>query len=59
MLYANIAPVKLERYAGRAIVPGAADRGTSSSHQGPEDIALLDDLHIRFDVLLTRVSERG
>lgn len=56
MLYSDIAPVNLARYAGRVVVPGAADLGTSSSQRGPNDTKLLVDLHCRFDVLLTRVS---
>jgi len=59
MLYADIAPMKLAGYAGQAAAPVAADRGTSLSQQGLEDIALLTDLHRRFYVLLTGVLERG
>jgi len=51
--------IKSVGYVGRAVVPGVVDQGTSLSHQGPEDSALLTDLHGRCKVLLTEVSECG
>ena len=59
MWYADIALVKLTGYAGRIAVPRAIDQGTSSSHQGPDESALLIDIRHRCDVLLTKVFECG
>lgn len=54
ILYAEIAMVKLKGYAGRDVALGATYRGTSSLQQVLEEIALLANLHCRFDVLLAR-----
>lgn len=51
--------VKPVGYARKSTAPGATDLGTSSSHQGPEDSAILTNLHCRCKLLLTRVLDRG